>query len=103
MTIQLRYDRQVDAASVYVRGPIVPGGEHHKEQIDADRYVRYSDADDSVLQYEFLNVKRFGVRLDDLEHRDELAALFGEAGFQIRDWSHPIPTTVSHRRGRAAG
>lgn len=104
MTMELRYDPQVDAASVLVGGPIVPGGDHHKEQIDADRYVRHSDIDNSILEYEFLNVRRFGVRLDDLEHREELAALFREAGFRERDWSHPIPTKVTHRRrDRATG
>lgn len=104
MTMELRYDPQVDAASVLLGVPIVPGGEHHKEQIDADRLVRFSDTDGSILEYEFLNVRRFGVRLDDLEHREALAALFRDAGFQERDWSHPIPTKVVHRRrDRAAG
>jgi hypothetical protein len=83
--------------------PIVPGGNHHKEQIDEDRLIRYSDDDGSVLGYEFLNVRRFGVRLDDLEHRAELADLFREAGFQERSWSDPISTKVIHRRNRAAG
>src|SRR3954454_5915217 len=98
MTMHLKYDPRVDAASVDVGGAIVPGGNHHKEQIDEDRLIRYSDDDGSILQYEFLNVRRFGVRLDDLEHRTELAELFKEAGFQERDWSHPIPTKVIHRR-----
>jgi hypothetical protein len=43
------------------------------------------------------------MRLDDLEHREELAALFREAGFEERDWGHPIPTKVVRRRDRAAG
>ena len=103
MTMQLKYDPQVDAASILVDGPIVPGGDHHKEQLDADRFVRYSDVDGSILQYEFLNVRRFGVRLDDLEHREELARLFKEAGFHERDWGHPTPTKVVHWRNRAAG
>src|SRR5437868_6895262 len=103
MTLTLKYDPQVDAASVLVSGPIAPGGDHYKEQIDEDRYVRYRDDDDLILEYEFLNVRRFGVRLDDLEHREELAALFSEAGFQERDWSHPISTKVVRRRDRAAG
>src|SRR5215212_1588655 len=101
--MQLKYDPQVDAASVHTGRPIVPGGNHHKEQIDEDRLVRYSDDDGSILEYEFLNVRRFGVRLDDLEHRAELAVLFKEAGFQERDWSHPISTRVTHRPNRAAG
>jgi hypothetical protein len=103
MTMQLKYDRQVDAASVLAAGPTVPGGDHYKDRLDADRFVRYRESDGSVLEYEFLNVRRFGVRLDDLEHRAELAGLFKEAGFQERDWSHPIPTKVIRRRDRAAG
>jgi len=70
------------------------------ERLDADRIVRYG-ADGHPLMYSFLNVRRYGVRLDDLEHRAELAALFREAGFQERDWSHPIPTRIIHRRDRA--
>ena len=101
--MELKYDPQVDAASVLVSGPIVPGGEHYKDRLDEDRWVRYSEIDGSVLEYEFLNVRRFGVRLHDLEHRAELAALFKEAGFQERDWSHPISNRVIHRRNRAAG
>jgi hypothetical protein len=100
--MKLEYDATVDAASVLVRGPIIPGGDHHKERLDADRFVR--DADGDILEYEFLNVKRYGVRLDDLQHRDELRALFRAAGFSERDWGHAIPTKVIHRRRtRAAG
>jgi len=101
--MELKYDPQVDAASVQVRGPIEPGGDHYKDRLDEDRWVRLSEVDGAILEYELLNVKRFGVRLDDLEHRDELAELFREAGFQERDWSHPISTNVVHRRDRAAG
>jgi len=103
MTMELKYDERADAASVFTGGPIVPGGNHHKEQIDDDRLIRFDDDDGSILQYEFLNVRRYGVRLDDLEHREELAGLFREAGFQERDWSHPISTKVIRRRDRAAG
>jgi hypothetical protein len=101
--MQLKFDPRADAASVLLGPPIIPGGNHHKEQIDEDRLIRYNDDDGSILEYEFLNVRRFGVRLDDLEHRQELAALFKEAGIQERDWGHPIPTKVTHRRDRAAG
>jgi hypothetical protein len=101
-TMILKYDPQVDAASVLTRGPITPGGDHHKERVDSDRFIRY-DVDDEIVEYEFLNVKRYGVRLDDLEHREELARLFAEAGFAERDWSHPIPTRVIRRRDRATG
>jgi hypothetical protein len=105
--MRLEYDEQVDAASVYTGDEIVPGGEHHKEQIDADRLIRYSDIDGSILEYEFLNVKRYGVRLDDLKHRPELSALFANAGFQERDWSTPkdagIRTVRRRDRSSAAG
>ena len=101
--MELQYDGQVDAAFVVVDGPIEPGGDHYKDRLDQDRFVRYSEVDGRILEYEFLNVRRFGVRLDDLEHREELAALFKEAGFQERDWGHPIPTKVIRRRDRAAG
>ena len=96
--MELRYDPKADAASVLVRGPSEPGADHHKDRLDADRFVRYRDADDAILQYEFLNVCRYGVRLDDLEHREELADLFREAGFQERDWGHPLSTEVTRRR-----
>ncbi|MDP8924687.1 MAG: hypothetical protein M3O34_17675 [Chloroflexota bacterium] len=95
--MELRYDPRADAASVLLRGPIEPGGEHHKERLDADRFVRYAD-DGPILEYEFLNVRRYGVKLDDLEHRDELTRLFAEAGFSERDWGHAVPTTVIRRR-----
>jgi len=100
--MKLTYDQYVDTAHVEVRGAIPGDGVAGTERLDADRNVDY-DADDRIIGYEFLNARRFGVRLDDLEHRDELAALFKEAGFQERDWSHPIPTKVVHRRDRAAG
>ncbi len=88
--MRLDYSGQADAASVEVRGPIPRGGVAFTEELDQDRNVRY-DADDRIIEYEFLNVRRYGVRLDDLEHRDELRALFREAGFGERDWSAPNP------------
>src|SRR5687767_9972405 len=100
--MRMTYSAGADAASVLVRGPVTPGGDHHKERLDADRFIRY-DADEQVIEYEFLNVRRYGVRLDDLEHREELAALFREAGFEERDWGHPIPTKVRRRRDRSTG
>ena len=100
--MKLTYDPHVDAAYVDVRGPISDDAVSGTERLDADRNVDY-DADDRIVGYEFLNARRFGVRLDDLEHRAQLAALFKAAGFQERDWSHPIPTKVTHRRDRAAG
>ena len=102
--MELRYDPKADAASVLVSGPIEPGGEHHKDRLDEDRFIRYRDSDNEIMQYEFLNVKRYGVRLDDLEHREKLAVVFRQAGFHERDWGHPIPTKViRRRRDTAAG
>jgi hypothetical protein len=96
--MELQYDAKADAASILVCGQIEPSGDHHKDRLDADRFVRYRDSDNAIIQYEFLNVKRYGVRLDDLEHHDELATLFRGEGFQVRDWGHPIPTHVIRRR-----
>ena len=87
--MELDYDARADAAFVYVNGPLEPGSVDGTERLDRDRNVKI-DADDRVLAYEFLNVRRHGVRLDDLEHRDELRALFHEAGFAERDWSAPL-------------
>ena len=86
--MKLEYDPVVDAAFVEVRGPILPGGIDANERLDQDRNVKY-DTNDQIIGYEFLNVKRYGVRLDDLAHRDELARLFAEAGFVERDWGTP--------------
>ncbi len=101
--MELKYDARADAASVLLRGPIEPGGRHHKDRLDADRFIRYGDGDGAVLEYEFLNVRRYGVRLDDLGHRDELARLFSAAGFSERDWGHAVPTRVIRRRASATG
>jgi hypothetical protein len=100
--MRLRYDPRVDAAAVEVRPPISPGGVDATNRLDADRVV-HDNADDEIVEYELLNVKRFGVRLDDLEHREELTRPFAEARFVERDWGHPIPTRVIRRRDRATG
>ena len=100
--MHLQYDETVDAASVEVIGPIPRGGVAFTEELDQDRNVRY-DADDRVIEYEFLNVRRFGVKLDDLEHRDELRALFREAGFAERDWGTPVGSGRRIGGKRAAG
>ena len=99
--IELQYDETADAAHVMMQASIGPDDIDDSERLDADRIVRYG-AGGHPLVYSFLNVRRFGVRLDDLEHRTELAALFKEAGFQERNWGHPIPTNVTLRRDRAA-
>lgn len=98
--MKLTYDEQVDAAYVEVAGPIAPGGVDYTEELDQDRNVD-RDANDVILGYEFLNVRRYGVRLDDLEHRDELAQVFRDAGFSERDSSTPRPAPRAH--GKAAG
>ena len=101
--MELKYDHRADAAAVRTRGEIPPGGVADTERLDADRLVHYDEAG-AILKYEFLNVRRFGVRLDDLQHRDELAALFSREGFVERDWGHPIPTKRRRpRRGTVAG
>lgn len=98
--MKLNYDAMGDSASVLRHGEISPGGNHHKERLDADRFIRY-DGDDEIIEYEFLNVRQYGVRLNDLAHRHELTQLFKEAGFQERDWGHPIPTKLIRRRDQA--
>ena len=98
--MKLTYDEQADAAYVEVSGPIAPGGVDYTEEMDQDRNID-RDAEDAVLGYEFLNAKRHGVRLDDLEHRQELSALFRDAGFQERDWSSQ--RSSPHDRERATG
>jgi hypothetical protein len=99
--MKMEYDPRADAASVEVRGPIEPGDVADLEILDQDRNVRY-DAQGRPVEYEFLNVKRHGVRLDDIvdpEHRQELARLFREAGFRERDWGSPRPTSKRRRAG----
>ena len=51
----------------------------------------------------FLNARRYSVRLDDLEHRDELARVFREAGFSERNWGSPRPTTKPRARAKTGG
>ena len=89
--MNLTYSERGNVAHVEVDGPIPPGRTDAHERLDADRSVRY-DADGRAIGYEFLNARRYGVRLDDLEHREELGHVFREAGFVERDWGHPIPT-----------
>ena len=98
--MKLTCDEHVDAAYVEVAGPIQPGGVDYTEELDQDRNVD-RNANDVILGYEFLNARRYGVRLDDLDHRDELAQVFRDAGFNVRDWSAARPSP--QERGRAAG
>ena len=87
--MHLEYDGTVDAASVEVDGPTPPGRVDGTERLDRDRLIKF-DADDRILVYEFHHVRRLGVKLDDLEHRDELRAIFREAGIPERTWGTPI-------------
>ena len=99
--MRMEYDPQADAASVEVRGPVEPRDTADLEALDQDRNVRY-DAQGFPIEYEFLNVQRFGVRLDDIAdraHREELARLFREAGFRERDWSVPRPASAKRQAG----
>ena len=95
--MHMTYDEKTDVARVRVRPTIAPEDVADSERLDADRLVRF-DADGHPLTYEFLNARRLGVRVDDLEDSTALAAMFREAGFVERDWGHPIPTNVVHRR-----
>jgi len=101
--MELRHDDTVDAASVLVRATPDACAAHFKERLHQDRFVRYRDSDDAVLEYAFLNVGCHGVRLDDLEHQDELRALFRAAGFKERGWGAPLSALKVVKRRRALG
>jgi len=99
--MRLIYDQRGDSAAVLVAGEIGPDDTADVQQLDADRIVRY-DAHGRPIEYQFLDAKASGVKLDDLEHRDELARLFKEAGFTERTWSTPLGPKIVHRRRRQA-
>jgi uncharacterized protein YuzE len=94
--MRLEYDERADAVYVEVAGPIPDGGVDSTEELDQDRNVN-RDGNDRVVGYEFLNARRLGVKLDDLEHRDELARLFRDAGFPERTWGSPRPVKEGRR------
>lgn len=102
MTMWLRYDERGDAAAVLIYGEIGPDDTVDVRQLDSDRIARYGE-DGRVIEYQFFNVRRYGVRLDDLDWRDEMSVLFRDAGIQERDWSTPIQVRAVRRRDRAAG
>jgi uncharacterized protein YuzE len=81
--MKFRYDPSVDAGYVTVGADIEPGTIDYTERLGPDRFVDY-DAEDRVLGYEFLNVRR-GVDLSDLPHADELAAVFKAHGFRVME------------------
>jgi hypothetical protein len=95
--MHMAYEEKMDVARVRIRPTIAPEDVADSERLDADRLVRF-DADGHPLTYEFLNARRFGVRVDDLENPATLAAMFREAGFVERDRGHLIPTNVVRRR-----
>jgi len=97
MTMQLVYDQKGDSVAVLTRGEIGPDDTADVHELDSDRIVRL-DTSGTVIEYQFFNVRRYGVRLDDLEHREALSQLFAEGGFKERDWSHPITVTAVRRR-----
>ena len=101
--MKLIYHEQGDSAAVLTVGEIGPEDTADVRELDSDRIVRY-DAAGRAIEYQFFNVRRHGVRLDDLMHRAELTSLFREAGFAERHWSDPIRVTaVRLRRDTAMG
>ena len=106
MAMKLKYFEQSDSASVLTAGEIGPDDTADVRELDCDRIVRY-DAAGRAIEYQFFNVRRHGVRLDDLERADDraaLAQLLREAGFQERTWGTPLTyTAVRRRRDAAAG
>ena len=104
--MKLKYHEQSDSAIVLTDGEIGPDDTADVRELDTDRIVRY-DADECAIEYQFFNVRRHGVRLDDLDSSEDRAALsqlFREAGFQKRTWGTPIRyTVVRRRRDTAAG
>ncbi len=102
--MELIYHQQGDSAAVLVRGEIGPDDTADVRQLDNDRIVRYG-ADGLPIEYQFFDARRLGVRVDDLEHADELALLFHGAGIHLRTWSDPVEVIEVRRRNRdvAAG
>jgi hypothetical protein len=105
--MKLTYYEKGDSAIVLTAGDFGPGETAEVRELDCDRIVRYDDAN-RAIEYQFFNVRRHGVRLDDLESGDDraaLARLFREAGFQERTWGTPVTyqATIRRRRGTAAG
>ena len=84
-----------------VAGSIAPGSVDYTEELDEDRDVK-CDADERIIRYEFLNVGRHGVRLDGLEHREELARLFRAAGFRERGLTTNRPAQAQAVRSESA-
>jgi hypothetical protein len=98
--MKLVHDEKGDSAAVLTDGEIGPDDTADVRELDADRIVRY-DADGRVIEYQFFNVRRHGVRLNDLENGDDrlaLARLFREAGIQERTWGTTVQVTAVRRR-----
>jgi hypothetical protein len=102
--MELIYHQQGDTAAVLVHGEIGPNDTADVRQLDNERIVRYGE-DGRPIEYQFLDAHRLGVRVNDLEHADELAQLFLGAGIRLRTWSDPVEIVKVRRRNRdvAAG
>jgi hypothetical protein len=104
--MKLKYFERTDSAIVLTRGEIGPDDTADVRELDADRIVRLG-VDGRAIEYQFFNVRRLGVRLNDLESSEDrlaLTGLFREAGIQERTWSTPVQVTaVRRRRDIAAG
>jgi hypothetical protein len=104
MTMILKYDERGDTAAVLMDGEIGPDDTADVRELDADRIARYNESG-RVIEYQFFNARRYGVRLDDLDRRDELTRVFRDVGMPERDWSAPVKIIAVRRRNRdiAAG
>jgi uncharacterized protein YuzE len=76
--MKLQISEQVDAAYVELSDAFVD----RTERLGPDRMIDYA-ADGTILGYEFLNVRRHGVDLSDLPHRDELARIFVDHNVRV--------------------
>ena len=102
--MKLTYYERGDSASVLTGGEIGPGDTWDVRELDTDRIVRL-DAAGRVIEYQFFNVRRHGVRLDDLESHEDRASLqtlFREAGIAERGWSMPMEYVVVRRKRTTA-
>jgi hypothetical protein len=102
--MDLIYHQQGDSAAVLVHGEIGPDDTAEVQQLDNDRIVRYGEHGHPI-EYQFFNARRLGVRVNDLEHADELSRLFDGAGIPQRTWSDPVEVIEVRMRRRdiAAG
>ncbi len=93
--MRLEHDPNADAAYVHVTDADVA----RTVRLDQDRAVDY-DAEGAVAGYDFMNVSR-GVRVDDLDRAQDIAALLNLAKIGTKSWSAPLSARVL--RDRRAG